>query len=104
MPLKSFGGSASGVITVSLVLYVSGHRKRPCRIPQNGCMDAEGCTSQHVQTSACFAQRVFITYAACKPYVYSVLTPLALHYRVMLVGWGGNNGSTVTAGCLANKQ
>ena len=24
--------------------------------------------------------------------------------RVMLVGWGGNNGSTVTAGCLANKQ
>ena len=24
--------------------------------------------------------------------------------RVMLVGWGGNNGSTVTAGILANKQ
>ncbi|CAL5221198.1 g3346 [Coccomyxa viridis] len=23
---------------------------------------------------------------------------------VMLVGWGGNNGSTVTAGCLANKH
>jgi hypothetical protein len=25
-------------------------------------------------------------------------------YRVMLVGWGGNNGTTVTAGILANKQ
>jgi hypothetical protein len=24
--------------------------------------------------------------------------------RVMLVGWGGNNGSTVTAGILANKK
>ena len=23
---------------------------------------------------------------------------------VMLVGWGGNNGTTVTAGVLANKQ
>ncbi len=23
--------------------------------------------------------------------------------RVMLVGWGGNNGTTVTAGVLANK-
>lgn len=23
--------------------------------------------------------------------------------RVMLVGWGGNNGTTVTAGILANK-
>jgi hypothetical protein len=23
---------------------------------------------------------------------------------VMLVGWGGNNGTTVTAGILANKQ
>ena len=32
---------------------------------------------------------------------YQFLTML---YRVMLVGWGGNNGSTVTAGCLANKQ
>jgi myo-inositol-1-phosphate synthase len=27
-----------------------------------------------------------------------------LFCRVMLVGWGGNNGTTVTAGILANKQ
>ena len=24
--------------------------------------------------------------------------------RVMLVGWGGNNGTTLTAGILANKK
>jgi hypothetical protein len=30
----------------------------------------------------------------------------ALHHpcSVMLVGWGGNNGTTVTGGILANKQ
>ena len=25
-------------------------------------------------------------------------------YRVMLVGWGGNNGSTLTAGVIANRE
>jgi hypothetical protein len=24
--------------------------------------------------------------------------------RVMLVGWGGNNGSTLTAGIIANRE
>ena len=31
----------------------------------------------------------------------SLLTPTC---SVMLVGWGGNNGTTVTGGILANKQ
>jgi hypothetical protein len=31
--------------------------------------------------------------------------PHASHVcSVMLVGWGGNNGTTVTGGILANKQ
>jgi hypothetical protein len=32
------------------------------------------------------------------------MPPLSLkQHSLMLVGWGGNNGSTVTAGILANK-
>ena len=30
--------------------------------------------------------------------------PPLLPRSVMLVGWGGNNGTTVTGGILANKQ
>lgn len=38
-----------------------------------------------------------------KAYTVACFVCFACH-RVMLVGWGGNNGTTVTAGILANKQ
>lgn len=42
----------------------------------------------------------FVSYHACLIY----LLLLCLLYRVMLVGWGGNNGSTLTAGVIANRE
>lgn len=44
---------------------------------------------------ACACRRVA---HACGP------SPCAATCSVMLVGWGGNNGTTVTGGILANKQ
>lgn len=46
------------------------------------------------------AQHALLTYAAHVCHTNSCAGACS----VMLVGWGGNNGTTVTGGILANKQ
>lgn len=36
-------------------------------------------------------------------YFFSLFVALLI-FRVMLVGWGGNNGSTLTGGVIANRE